>query len=321
MRTDSKFGSVWIVPADALRFRLKCRYIFQQDINGKRIYREATDSIREDDSMGMKIGMYNAVKTSIPLKNKDGSSAGTITITKYNQVKRKNLGYNYKRVSARILSAKTPLFAGKAVREARSAVVVLLMKQMSGDYDSGELDSALEHARKMERVAKKRRKHMEEEERAKQTGSCMAEEEVETAGDKKAEKEKEKQSKETVQRLDEMARELERLMKESEQALQELSRELTDASWEDVDPKQLENMKRRHRAQEMREIMEADLKYLKALFDRLSKEKQESMRGSFSVGSSDSSGGVSLELGGVDMPVDTSEVPAAAEGANMDVTV
>lgn len=121
--------------------------------------------------MGMKIGMYNAVKTSIPLKNKDGSSAGTITVMKYNRVKKKKLGYNFKKVSNRILAAKTSLFAGKAVREARTAVVGLLMKQMSGDYDSGELDSALEHARKMERVAKKRKRHMEEEERARQTGS------------------------------------------------------------------------------------------------------------------------------------------------------
>lgn len=274
--------------------------------------------------IGVKIGMYNAVKTSIPLKNKDGSSAGTITITKYNKVRRKKLGYNYKRVSAHILSAKTPLFAGKAVREARTAVVGLLMKEMSGDYDSRELDSALEHARKMERIAKKRKKHMEEEERAKQTGSCLVEEDVETAEDKKAEKEqeknREKQSRENTKRLEEMAKELERMMKESERELQELSQELTDASWEDMDPKQLENLKRRHRAQEMREIMEADLKYLKALFDRLEKEKQESMSGFSAESGCDSSSGVSLEIGGVDMLVETAEAPAA-EGANMDVTV
>lgn len=271
--------------------------------------------------MGMKIGMYNAVKTSIPLKNKDGSSAGTITITKYNKVKKKRIGYNFKRVSAHILAAKTPLFAGKAVREARGAVVTLLMKQMSGDYDSRELDSALEHARKMERIAKKRRKHMEEEERARQTGSCMVEEEVETSEEaKEEEKEKEKVAEENTQKLDEMARELKRLIEESEQALNDLAEELTDASWEDMDPKQLENMKRRHRAQELREIMEADLKYLKALFDRLSKEKQESMNGS-SFDGSDSPSGVSLELGGVDMPVETSEAPVSSEGANMDVTV
>lgn len=280
--------------------------------------------------MGMKIGMYNAVKTSIPLKNKDGSSAGTITITKYNKVRRKKLGYNYKRVSTHILSAKTPLFAGKAVREARTAVVGLLMKQMSGDYDSRELDSALEHARKMERIAKKRRKHMEEEERAKQTGSALVEEDVKTSEDKKAEKEQdknqkkqqEKQSRENMQKLDEMARELERMMKESERELQELSQELTDASYEDLDPKQLENLKRRHRAQEMREIMEADLKYLKALFDRLTKEKQESMSASSSDNSYDSQSGVSLEIGGVDMPVETAEAaPVSAEGASVDVTV
>lgn len=118
-----------------------------------------------------------------------------------------------------------------------------------------------------------------------------------------------------------MARELKQLMEESERALQELSQEMTEASYEDMDPKQLEKMKRKHRAQEMREIMEADLKYLKALFDRLVKEKQESVSGSSFGGASEAAGGVSLELGGVDMPVETAEAPAAAEGANVDVTV
>lgn len=271
--------------------------------------------------MGMIIGSrYNTVTTSVELKNKDGSSAGRLTISKVvKNGKKKRLGYNFKRVSTHIMAAKTPLFAGKAVREARSSVVTLLMKKMSGDYDDREVDSALEHARKMERVAKKRRKHMEEEERAKQTGSCMVEEEVETA-EEEEKTENEKQAKENEQRLDEMAKELKRLMEESEQALKELAQELTDASYEDMDPKQLENMKRRHRAQELREIMEADLKYLKALFDRLSREKQESMSGS-SWDNSNAPSGVSLEIGGVEVPVETSEAPVSAEGASVDVSV
>jgi len=269
--------------------------------------------------MGMKIGRYNTVTTSVQLKNKDGSSAGTLTISKIVRSNRKKrLGYNFKRVSAHIMTAKTPLFAGKAVREARSSVVTLLMKKMSGDYDDREVDSALEHARKMERVAKKRRKHMEEEERAKQTGSCMVEEEVEVNEEEKTEEEE--QAQENEQRLDEMARELKRLMEESEQALNDLAQELTDASWEDMDPKRLDNMKRRHRAEELREIMEADLKYLKALFDRLSREKQESMSGSSSLDDSNAPCGVSLEIGGVEMPVESSEA-VAAEGASVDVTV
>lgn len=276
--------------------------------------------------MGMIIGSrYKTVTTSVELKNKDGSSAGTLTISKVvKSGKKKRLGYNFKRVSAHIMSAKTPLFAGKAVREARGSVVSLLMKQMSGDYDDREIDSALEHARKMERIAKKRRKHMEEEERARQTGSCMVEEEVETAEGRKAEEDEnakaERQSEQNAQKLDEMARELERLMKESEQELRDLAQELTDASYEDMDPKQLDNMKRRHRAQELREIMEADLKYLKALFDRLSREKQESMSGS-SWDDSNASSGVSLEIGGVEVPVETSEAPVSAEGASVDVSV
>lgn len=271
--------------------------------------------------MGMIIGSrYKTVTTSVELKNKDGSSAGTLTISKVvKSGKKKPLSYNFKKVSARIMAAKTSIFAGKAVREARRSVVGLVMKQMSGDYDEKEISSALEHARKMERIAKKRKKHMEEEERAEKTGSCMVEEEVETSEDEEK-AEEEKQAKQNEQKLDEMAKELKRLMEESEQALKDLAQELTDASYEDMDPKQVENMKRRHRAQELKEIMEADLKYLKALFDRLSKEKQESMSGS-SWDNSSAPCGVSLEIGGVDMPVETSEAPVSAEGASVDVTV
>ena len=277
--------------------------------------------------MGMIIGSrYNTVTTSVELKNKDGSSAGTLTISKVvKSGRKKRLGYNFKKISSRIMAAKTSIFAGKAVREARRSVVGLVMKQMSGDYDDKEISSALEHARKMERIAKKRKKHMEEEERAEKTGSGLVEEEVETAEERKAEEqgneEAEKQSKENEQKLDEMARELQRLMKESEQALKDLAQELTDASYEDMDPKQVENMKKRHRAQELKEIMEADLKYLKALFDRLSKEKQESMSGFSSWDNSNAPSGVSLEIGGVEMPVETSEAPVSAEGASVDVSV
>ena len=82
----------------------------------------------------------------------------------------------------------------------------------------------------------------------------------------------------------------------------------------------MERLKKKHRADEMREVMEADMKYLKALMFRLEKEKQEG-----------SSSGVSLQLSGVDMPVQsvsvdmpieaTTDQLVVAEGGSIDISV
>lgn len=97
------------------------------------------------------------------------------------------------------------------------------------------------------------------------------------------------------------------LMDESS-GLDELSEELSVSVSKEMDPADLELLKKKHRADELRKIAEADMKYLKAVFDQLEKEK------------SDIANGVSLELGGVEMPV-TVGTQVITEGAAIDVTV
>ena len=103
-------------------------------------------------------------------------------------------------------------------------------------------------------------------------------------------------------------------MKEMESTLKELEgenelEELTLTVKEDMDPADLELLKKKHRAKELREIMEADMKYLKSLFSKLEKEKQAA------------SSGVSLELAGTEMPVPVMEAPIAVEGGSVDESV
>ena len=95
-----------------------------------------------------------------------------------------------------------------------------------------------------------------------------------------------------------------------------------------MDPADLELMKKKHRAKEMREIMEADMKYLKAVFDKLAKEKQENASGrAGSMGDNSSSymndSGVALELGGADVSVQMTPADAVAlvEGRTIDASV
>ena len=287
--------------------------------------------------MGMQIGAFSTKgnTTYITLKNKDGSTMGTLAVTKATRgkAKKKKLTYSFKKVSNRIMSSKTSSHANKAVREARSELVQLLMKQKSGDYDEKAVSNAIAHARSIERVAKKHRKHIEEEERAQRTHSGITEEEEAILEDEEVEeteetqqeqaREQQEQAERTAQELEQLTREIEQMIRESEEQMNELADELmSSASYEHMDDDDIEAMKKRHRAEELRDILEADMKYLKALFDQLSKEKQANANGSVSYTTSDSSNpvsGVSLQLAGVDVPVEMSEAPVPAEGANVDV--
>lgn len=294
--------------------------------------------------MGMQIGAVSTKgnTTYITLKNKDGSTMGTLAVTKATRgkTKKKKLTYNFKRVSNRIMASKTSSHASKAVREARGELVRLLMKQQSGDYDEKAVSDAITHARAIERVAKKHRKHIEEEERAQRTNSGIIEEEAETTeteeeteaveeeqGQEQA-REQQEQAERAVQELEQLTQEIEQMIRESEEQMNELADELmSSASYEHMDDEDIEQMKKRHRAEELKDILEADMKYLKALFDRLSKEKQANASGVDSYSSSDSANtnssypinGVSLEIAGVEMPVETAAAPVPAEGANVDV--
>ncbi len=287
--------------------------------------------------MGMQIGTVSTKgnTTYITLKNKDGSTMGTLAVTKATRgkAKKKKLTYSFKKVSNRIMASKTSSHASKAVREARNELVQLLMKQKSGDYDDKAVSNAIAHARSIERVAKKHRKHIEEEERAQRTHSGITEEEEEILENEEAEeteeaeqqqaREQQEQAERTARELEQLAQEIEQMMRESEEQMNELADELmSSASYEHMDDDDIEAMKKRHRAEELRDILEADMKYLKALFDQLSKEKQANANGASSYTASDSSNpvsGVSLELSGVDVPVEVPEAPVSAEGANVDV--
>ncbi len=272
--------------------------------------------------MGMQIGTNNANKVSITYQKPDGTPVGTLTMTKVQNSKskkKKRLGYNFKRISTKIMMAKTSNGAGKVVREARGTLVTLLLKKNTGDFDDQELRHAITHAREMERVAKKRRKHMEEEEQAEHRGSALVEEDAGISENREEENEENELSGISAEELERLERELQQMMEESMEDLNELADELLDASCQEMDPQQIENMKKRHRADELRRIMEADMKYLKALFDRLSREKQSNTSGSDNAPRLDN--GVSLELSGVEIPVESAPAPAAVEGAGVDVTV
>lgn len=223
--------------------------------------------------------------------------------------KLKKLKYHYKDISSKIMRSKTSAMARQVVSQAKREVLRLKREKQSGKYDSEEIDAAIVHAKAMERIARKKVKHLEEEEMAKACGGLCADSQI---SDELTEEEQEKDrtsidelkreelqqeelqkeellKEETIEPITisemnasvledlsqelfhEMSEELQNLM--SELGIDELNDSLLAAK-RDMDPADLKEMKIKHRNREMKEIVKADNEYLKAYFKYL--EKQDS---------------------------------------------
>lgn len=275
--------------------------------------------------MGMMVSSGNPSVRSITLRGSNGSAVGTISMTNSAKKKPKKLKYNFKEISVQILSAKTSGNARKVASKARNKVALLRQKVKNDDYDSKELESAIAHALKMEKIAKKKMKHLQQEERVKQMGEgdfldlpqTEEETDLEELDQQKDFTQKEDELKQLMEEYEKL---MEEVMKQSNELLagDMLMDELTENAPEDMRPEDLDLLKKKHRAKEQKEIAEADLQYLKAMFERLAKEKQEI--GNNSMQNSNSSSGVLLELAGQEIPVQTAEVPVMAE-SSLDITI
>ncbi len=345
--------------------------------------------------MAMDVGGWNsggsAVKTyqsgnrevkRITCYDKDGNVTGTMSISrskKQDKAKTKKLNYNFKEVSSFLMKAKNSGSARRAVAMAQRKVIMLRKKLKKGEYNDQEVESALEHAKAIERAAKKHLKNLQKEERTKRRMQSEELEEEFFSEDREKSygdilQEAMQDSRENgsladgVQNMvqDAMAHgmpdsfdeqiaygqeQLERLTELVQQGVQETMEELLDDTLESVlvsgkgtfemteesleiiplkpEPEEFETKKKKHRSDVMRDIVEADNKYLKAFFERLQKEKQSAAGGaSGSFGNSGSSGlgfsnlsaGVSLELRGESVPV-KAPAPVAEAGGSVDVSI
>lgn len=300
--------------------------------------------------MGLTVGKITGTSDGymkVDLYNRDGSYAGSMAVStsrtrtskkknvsKTGQKKYKKLQYNFKRLSNQIMRSKTSVNAKQMVTKSKFQIADLRMKLISGDYDYSEIHNALVHAEKIARVAKKRLKNLEEEENIEKTGQkgMTDPEEMRTEKDEEEIIDTTGMSQEEMKQLvQQLQEEMERIEEELEDALKETEKfleEFVQGSSQQMDPADLEQLKKKHRAEELRDIMKADMEYLKALFNKLAKEKESA--GSSSSGTSNDSdnsygniSGVMLEIGGVDIPVEavTEAAPVEVAGANVDVTV
>lgn len=274
--------------------------------------------------MGIMVGGSGS-QTAAQVKRANGST-GSFRISKPNQKKKKRLNYNFKAVSSQILLSKTSNSAGKVVTKARGKLASLLRKVGSDDYDDTELRHAIIHARKMERVAKRRQKHLKQEEDIEQKGKNQEQEDVLLEGVEDQEVQDE-QLEMTEEELRQLLEEYERLMQQAmEEAMQELemeelAEEFSEAVYE-MEPEDLEQLKKKHRTDEAKEIADADMKYLRSVFNRLEREKQAlSAVAKSGYAQMPAVGGVSMEMSGLEIPIEMPEVPPVVQGTSIDMTL
>ena len=249
--------------------------------------------------------------------------------TKNTTLALKKLKYQFKNISSKILRSKTSQAAKQAAGQARREVLRLKRQKQSGNYDDDEIQAAIDHAKAMERVAKKKAKHLEEEELAKAAGGicqgekvCTDEEERTSDTDQNTDPETEEElpceasdaqtdmdlEQYDYPQLDQFLLQTSDFMVEMSDFTSEMIQELSDSMRDimdemgmdelsdtmlsvkkDIDPADLKMMKIKHRNKEMKEIVKADAEYLKAVFDRLEKMKDNPVI--------PSGGGMSLSAG------------------------
>ena len=210
----------------------------------------------------------------------------------------KTLKYQYKNISSKILRSKTSANANQVASQARREVLRLKRQKLNPDADPEELEAAIVHAKSMERVARKKAKHLLEEEMAK--ASMMNSDKEESLSENSASESSVNENlysdeyaredypgEDSLQLSKEYDAEYEmedqaildmmELMDDFDESMQDLMEdmgldELTDSLElfkKDLSEEELKEVKIKHRNKEMKEIVKADADYLKVVFDKL----------------------------------------------------
>lgn len=153
-------------------------HVWQNQSEKKAANREKISSIKRMLSEDVASGQSTAysAKTAESSFSYAESLRMARTKAKNTALKLKRLRYDYKSISTQILRCKTSVSARQVASKARREVIRLKRQRLNGEYNDEELKSAIVHAQAMVRVAKKKARHLQEEEMAKVTGGpCNAE--------------------------------------------------------------------------------------------------------------------------------------------------
>ena len=220
---------------------------------------------------------------------------------------KKKLKYSFKSISSKIISSKTSMAARQVVGQAKREIQKLKNAKRTGKYDSDEIDAAIDHAKAMERIARKKVRHLEEEEMAKRCSSSQNEavendpdvkdeespekkeiaelrKELDTVGTKAENKEYIESEEITNEMIDEICDSMEKMLDQIEELTDLMEELVSDPT--DMDSEDIKSLIIKHRNKEMKEITKADSDYLKSMFEHYENERS----GTMPAGTPDTSG-------------------------------
>lgn len=199
------------------------------------------NTVRTGISFGSVTVTQSGAGKSVGAGSTGNAGAVRFTQTKQAKTKKKKLNYNKREVSSQVLRATKLSSASRALATARTKVGTLRRCLGTGQYDDDEVRAAITHAERIVKTAKQKISNLKEEQlKAKHAA-------------------REKRSGELKQQVKKQ-----RLNVQRQQVKQEMQAEQTRAEQKAKEEElRYKQMKRRHRGEELAEVTEADLKYLK----------------------------------------------------------
>lgn len=258
---------------------------------------------REDISRmkrALQSGAEATIKASTPTSVLEGMQLYSQSLKKQRDksqdtaLAKRKLKYNFKSISSKIISSKTSVAARQVVGQAKREIEKLRNARRSGKYDSEEIDAAIDHAKAMERIARKKARHLEEEEMAKRCSSSSGQaaappdddqgrktdpveeeikklrDEIREMGGKAENGEYIESGQVTNEMIEDICEDMEDMLEDIEE-LNDLMDELV-SNPVDMDPEDFDAMRIKHRNKEMKEMTKADGEYLKAMFEMFERQ-------------------------------------------------
>ena len=194
---------------------------------------------------------------------------------------KKRLPYSFKQLSREIREVKTSVSARPLVTRIQAKLMWLYKKLRSGEYGDSEITAAILHAAAMEKIAKRKVRHLEEEEAAENGNTALNApgEEEEIYGKNEIGKSLEENEDISDEKMRQMMEEIKELEEELAEDMMSELQDMISCSGKKMSEEEIKELKRDHRNKEDRQLTIADLKYLKALFDRLEQEKRQTSSG------------------------------------------
>lgn len=187
-------------------------------------------------------GLATGGVSGMSLSVKNGSKVGNVNRRTSGQMKKKQLNYNPREISSAILRASKSQAAGRVMVMAKSKLTNLQKCKGTGQYNEGELDMAIAHAKRMVRCAQLKTQNLRQEERERKRYEREAKEELRQEKNKlkskAARKERDLEQKCSLERM-------QRIQKEKSER------------------RDFVRKKKMHRSHERSKVNEADMEYLK----------------------------------------------------------